>query len=200
MRQLTPAPSCCTLLSVSVRARMMRSLAGSKPTLSGSAIEAIGPVLAEYAEALGVPVWLEVPRRLVVRPRGRRGWWLHPFALPGRPGWLGLGPQVRPVSLPVVCGYALPPGRQAAWTVPAWRSWGRPVQDADGQTIALLRETDVYILFDLLGQEPSLARVLARAVLDGSLEIGRSLLPVLTGLGPTTLETRLHRLRQATEV
>jgi hypothetical protein len=37
-------------------------------------------------------------------------------------------------------------------------------------------------------------------VLDLSLDVGRVLLPVLTGLGPATLEERLRRLRQATEV
>src|SRR5574341_316056 len=167
---------------------------------SGASLEAISPVLAEYAEALGVPVRLEVPRGLVVRPRGRRGWWLHPFALPGRPGWLGLGPQVRPMMLPVVCGFPLPPDRRSAWRVPARDGWGRPLRDLDGQTIGLLRETDVYILFDLLGQEPKLACLLARTVLDLSLEAGRLLLPILTGLGPATLEARLRQLRQTTEV
>jgi hypothetical protein len=58
----------------------------------------------------------------------------------------------------------------------------------------------VYLLFDLLGQEPIVARLVGRAVLDLSLEAGYSLLLLLTGLGPATLEARLRRLRQATEV
>ena len=174
----------------------------SKPSVgrSGASLEAIASILAEYADALGVPVRLEVPRGLVARPRGRRGWWLHPFALPGRPGWLGMGPQVRPISLPAVCGFPLPPERRNAWGVPARDGWGRPLRDVDGQAIGLLRETDVYILFDLLGQEPKLACLLTRSILDLSLEAGRLLLPILTGLGPATLEARLRQLRQTTEV
>jgi len=204
MSQLTPSGSYCRLLSASgeLAPYEMRSQTESKPSISrsGASVEAIAPILAEYAEALGVPVRLEVPRGLVARPRGRRGWWLHPFALPARPGWLGLGPQVRPHSLPAVCGFPLPPEHRKAWSVPARDGWGRPLRDLDGQIIGLLRETDVYILFDLLGQEPMLACILTRSILDISLETGRLLLPVLTGLGPATLEARLRQLRQTTEV
>ncbi len=165
-----------------------------------ASLEALSPILAEYTEALGLPVRLQLPRRPVVRPRGRRGWLLHSFALPGRPGWLGLGPVVRPTTFPSVCGYPLPPGRRAAWAVAGRNRWGRPLQDGEGQTVGLLLGTDVYALFDLLGQEPILARLLGRAVLDLSLEAGYSLLLAMTGLGPATLEERLRRLRQATEV
>ncbi|MBI2455001.1 MAG: hypothetical protein HYV46_02560 [candidate division NC10 bacterium] len=174
-----------------------------KPEISRpieASLEALSPVLAEYTEALGVPVCVEISRRRVVRPRGRRGWYLHPFALPGRPGWLGLGPEVRPTTFPAVCGYALSLGRRAAWSVTGRNRWGRPLQDGEGQTVGLLLGTDVYVLFDLLGQEPPVARLLGRAILDLSLEGGYSLLPALTGLGPATLEARLRRLRQATEM
>ncbi len=163
-------------------------------------IEAIAPVLAEYAEALDVPVRMEIPSGLVSRPRGRRGWWLHPFALPARPGWVGLGPRVRQVMLNSVCGYRLSPGRQAAWGVGARGSWGRPLKDEDGQTVGLLRQSDVYILFNLLAQEPEMARILTRSILDMSLEAGRNLLPLLTGLGPATVESRLRRLKQTSEI
>jgi hypothetical protein len=163
-------------------------------------LSALSPILAEYAEALGIPVRVEVSRRRVVRPRGRRGWYLHPFALPGRPGWLGLGPEVRATNVAAVCGYPLLPARRAGWTITGRHSWGRPLQDSEGQTVALLLGTDVYLLFDLLGQEPIVARLVGRAVLDLSLEAGYSLLLLLTGLGPATLDTRLRRLRQATEV
>ncbi|MGE5849361.1 MAG: hypothetical protein ACM362_04430 [Candidatus Methylomirabilota bacterium] len=163
-------------------------------------LSALSPVLAEYAEALGIPVRVEVSRRRVVRPRGRRGWYLHPHALPGRPGWLGLGPEVRATTVAAVCGYPLSPARRAGWTITGRHSWGRPLQDSGGQTVALLVGTDVYLLFDLLGQEPVVARLVGRAVLDLSLEAGYSLLLLLTGLGPATLDARLRRLRQATEV
>lgn len=45
-----------------------------------------------------------------------------------------------------------------------------------------------------------MARVVGRAVLDLSLEAGFSLLVMLAGLGPATLEARLRQQRQATEV
>ena len=64
----------------------------------------------------------------------------------------------------------------------------------------MLLGTDVYVLFDLLGQEPPLARLLGRAVLDLSLEAGYSLLLTITGIGPATLQARLRQLRQATEI
>jgi hypothetical protein len=102
--------------------------------------------------------------------------------------------------LAAVCGLPLPPERRTGWSVPTRDGWGRPLRDLDGQTIGLLRETDVYILFDLLGQEPRLACLLTRAMLDLSLEAGCLLLPILTGLGPATLESRLRQLRQTTEV
>jgi len=163
-------------------------------------LSALSPVLEEYAEALGIPVRIDVPRRRVVRPRSRRGWYLHPLALPGRPGWLGLGPEVRPTTFATVCGYPLSPARRAGWTITGRHSWGRPLQDSEGQTIGLLLGTDVYLVFDLLGQEPIIARLVGRAVLDLSLEASYSLLLLLTGLGPATLDARLRRLRQATEV
>jgi hypothetical protein len=165
-----------------------------------ASLETLSPVLAEYTEALGLPVRLEVPRRRVVRPRGRRGWTLHPFAFPGRAGWLGLGPEVHPATFATVCGYPLSPGRRAAWSLVGRHRWGRPLRDGEGQTVGLLLGTDVYLLFDLLGQEPGVARLVGRAVLDLSLEAGYSLLLLLTGLGPATLEARLRRLCQATEV
>lgn len=163
-------------------------------------LEALSPVLGEYSEALGVPVRIEVPRRRVARPRGRRGWTLHPFAMPGRAGWLGMGADVRSMTFATVCGYPLAPGRQHAWAAPGRTRWGRPLQDGEGQTIALLLGTDVYVLFDLLAQDPPLACLLARAVLDLSLEAGYSLLLTVTGLGPATLEARLRQLRQTTEI
>ncbi|MFI5338910.1 MAG: hypothetical protein ACHQ7N_03625 [Candidatus Methylomirabilales bacterium] len=165
-----------------------------------ASLGALSPVLAEYSEALGVPVRLEIARRRIARPRGRRGWTLHPFTMPGRVGWLGLGPDASRMTLATVCGHALPAGRQVAWAVPGRRRWGRPLQDGEGQVVALLFGTDVYVLFDLLGQEPPLARLLGRAVLDLSLEAGYSLLLTVTGLGPATLRARLRQLRQATEI
>jgi len=163
-------------------------------------VDAVCRVLEQYAEGLGVPVQLEIPRQRLGWPRGGRGLWVHPLALPGRAGWLSAAPPIRSTSFASVCGYPLPPGRREAWSLQANGRWGRPLQDADGQTIGLLRETDVYLLFDLLGQDAPLARLLARAVLDLALRIGRPLFPALLGIDPDVLESRVLRLRQATEV
>jgi len=92
-----------------------------------ASLAALSPVLADYSEALGVPVRLQVPRRRVARPRRRRGWTLHPFAIPGRAGWLGLGPEARPTTFATAYGHPLPPGRQAAWAVSGRGRWGRPL-------------------------------------------------------------------------
>jgi hypothetical protein len=170
------------------------------PQPARETVDAIARVLEEYAEGLGIPVHLEIPRQRVAWPRGGRALWLHPLALPGRSGWLSAGPQVRPVAFDAVCGFPLPAGRRDAWSVHQQSRWGRPLQDADGQTVGLLRETDVYLLFDLLAQDPPLARLLTRAVLDLSLRIGRPLLPALVGMDPEVLDGRILRLRQATEV
>ena len=66
----------------------------------------------------------------------------------------------RPTTFPAVCGYPLSPGRRAAWSVSGRNRWGRPLQDAEGQTVGLLLGTDVYVLFDLLGQELPIACLL----------------------------------------
>ena len=88
---------------------------------------------------------------------------MHPFALPGRPGWLGLGPQVRLTTFPAVCGYPLSPERRAAWSVSGRNRWGRPLQDAEGLLITDLfllsqkvsasdTELDADALFEFLGR------------------------------------------------
>ncbi len=170
------------------------------PQPARETVDAVSRVLEEYAEGLGVPVQLEIPRQRVAWPRGGRGLWLHPLALPGRSGWLSTGPQVRTATFDTVCGFPLPPGRRDAWSLQSHSRWGRALPDADGQTVGLLRETDIYLLFDLLAQDPPLARLLTRAVLDLGLRIGRPLLPALLGLDPEVLDGRVLRLRQATEV
>ena len=167
---------------------------------AAESLEALTPILAEYTEALGLPVRIEVPHGRISRPRARRAWTLHLFAVPGRAGWLGLGPEVRPVTMTTVGGHPLSPGRRRAWAVVGRNRWGRPLQDIEEQTVGLLLGTDLYLLFDVLGQEPSIARLVTRVVLDLSLETGFSLLLLLTGLGPATLEARLQRLRQASEL
>ncbi|HTU01381.1 MAG TPA: hypothetical protein VMG58_06180 [Candidatus Sulfotelmatobacter sp.] len=163
-------------------------------------MDAVARVLEEYAESLGIPVQMEIPRQRVAWPRGGRGLWLHPLALPGRSGWLFQGPIVTPTTFAAVCGLPLPPDRRDAWLLSHPGRCGRPLQDGDGQVVGLLRETDVYLLFDLLRQEPPLARLLTRAVLDLGLRVGRPLLPALLGLDGETLDGRIARLRQATEV
>ncbi len=170
------------------------------PQPARETVDAIARVLEEYAEGLGFPVHLEIPRQRVAWPRGGRALWLHPLALPGRSGWLSAGPQVRSAMFETVCGFPLPPGRRDVWSMPQQTRWGRPLQDADGQTVGLLRETDIYLLFDLLAQDPPLARLLTRAVLDLGLRAGRPLLPALLGADPEVLDGRILRLRQATEV
>lgn len=170
------------------------------PQLLHETVDAVSRVLAEYAQSLGVPVQLEIPRQRFAWPRGGRAVWLHPLALPGRAGWLSATPQIGTAAFATVCGFPLPPGRRGGWSLPQQGRWGRPVQDADGQTIGLIRETDVFLLFDLLGQEPSLARLLARAVLDLVLRMGRPIFPALLGVDPEVFEGRVIRLRQATEV
>jgi len=163
-------------------------------------VDAVARVLEEYAESLGVPVQMEIPRQRVAWPRGGRALWLHPLALPGRSGWLFLGPAVTPTAFAAVCGFPLPPDRRDAWLLPHPGRWGRPLQDGDGQVIGLLRETDVYLLFDLLRQEAPLARLLTRAVLDLGLRAARPLLPALLGMDAETLDARIGRLRHASEI
>jgi hypothetical protein len=170
------------------------------PQPARETVDAISRVLEEYAEGLGIPVHLEIPRQRVAWPRGGRALWLHPLALPGRSGWLSAGPQVRSATFETACGLPLPPGRRDGWSVSQQARWGRPLQDTEGQTVGLLRETDVYILFDLLAQDPPLARLLTRALLDLGLRAGRPQIAILTGTDAEVLERRMVRLRHATEV
>lgn len=50
---------------------------------------------------------------------GRRGWIGHPFAMPGRGGWLGWGLDAGPMTIAIGCGYPLRPGRLTTTLEPA---------------------------------------------------------------------------------
>jgi hypothetical protein len=142
------------------------------------AVEAVSGILDEYGRALGVRAHLQIPRGSMVRAHLRSGLWLHPLAVP-----VGIWPFPRPkvhrTILLTACGFHLPVGRQHAWRLERPEQWGHALQDADRQTIGLVRYNSIYLFFDLLALDPPLPRLLTRAVLDLSLRTGR-LLPALT--------------------
>lgn len=122
--------------------------------------------LREYARALGVDVTLDRPARHYSPPRVAIGIHLHLFAIPIRPrplpGWI----RVPEIEIASAFGLPLAPGRRRAFAPDRRGGRGAILSDADGIPMAEVKGLNVYVPFDLLGQEPALASLLARRILD----------------------------------
>lgn len=122
--------------------------------------------LREYARALGVDVTLDRPARHYSPPRVAVGIHLHLFAISVRPrplpGW------TRVPEIEIASAFALPlaPGRRRAFALDRRKGRGALLSDADGVPVAEVKGLNVYVPFDLLGQGPALASLLARKILD----------------------------------
>jgi len=159
----------------------------------------LGSLLDEYAAGLGVPVRLEPCDAPPRWPRPGRALWLCPLLAPFATGWLFRRRHHPTRTLASVGGVPLPPGRRAAWDPQAIGVWGSPVYDGEGQLACLVRDTQVLVLFDVLGQDAPLASLLTRKVLDLALPAAGSLLPILLGISPLHLAEQASRLARATE-
>lgn len=159
---------------------------------------ALRSVAEEYADALGVDIRVWIPPDRFSRPRGGRGFHVHVFALPLPPRWFGLWPRVPRLRVTTLFGYPLAPDAEPAFA--ATGLWGRvrTLTEPDGQTVAELLGTNLYILFDLPGQPPPLASLLFRRVLDVALDAVGDGLRALSFHGAARLRAAREHLRRRT--
>lgn len=161
--------------------------------------EAVRAVVSDYGRRLRVPLYLKVCDKRPNWPPVSGGVSLCALVAPLRTGWLSRRAQMPHRLVLSVGGVPLPPGRRAAWDPEAIGVWGSRVYDAEGQLVCSVQDNQILVLFDLLGQEPRLARLLARLVLDLALPAGGPMLPGLFGLEPITLAEGLSQMRMVTE-
>lgn len=159
--------------------------------------EAIRAVLSRYAWVLGVPLSFHTTDSRYSPPASRDAVHVHAFALATPPSLFGVWPRVPLIPLPFAHGVPLREGAHWALAPGTHLGRGRPLSDQDGNAVGECCGTNLYSLFDLLGQEPIWVPLLLRRHLDLGLPY---LLPALAPAVPTTRwEGRLQLLRDETE-
>jgi hypothetical protein len=159
----------------------------------------IQAVLSRYAAMLDIPMSFRTAADRYSRPAAGNGVHFHAFALPTPPVLFGAWPRVPLVDLPLAHGIPLLEGTHRALSPGAQFGRGRPLVDADGHVVGEYLGTNLYCLFDLLGQETAWVPLLLRRHLDLGLP---HLFPVLATQGGTPspqVEERLGLLRDETE-
>jgi hypothetical protein len=159
----------------------------------------IGAVLTEYATILDIPMSFRVAASRYSPPAPGGAVHIHAFALPTLPVLLGVWSRVSTVPLPVVHGIALQESASRVLEPGTQFGRGLPLPDGDGRVVGEYLGTNLYCLFDLLGQEESWVPVLLRRHLD--LGLPRLNLPLTTGrnVPAHALEEKLRLLRDETE-
>lgn len=124
---------------------------------------------------------------------------VHAFGLPTLPVLFGTWSRVPLVHLPVAHGIPLLERADRALERGAQLGRGRPLLDDDRRLVGEYAGTNLYCLFDLLGQEEAWIPALLRRHLDVGLP---HLLPALAaerGIPVHEVEDRLRLLRDETE-
>lgn len=124
---------------------------------------------------------------------------IHAFALPTPPVLLGILSRVSTVPLPVVHGIALQEKASRALESGAQFGRGVPLLDGDGCVVGEYLGTNLYCLFDLLGQEESWVPILLRRHLDLGLSHLRLALAAEQKVSAMVIEEKLRLLREETE-
>ncbi len=161
--------------------------------------EVIQEVISRYATILGIPTTFRLAANLYSRPVRGDGIHIHAFALPTPAVLFGTWPRVPLVVLPFAHGIPLRDGANRALAPGPQLGRGRLLFDGDGYAVGEVLGTNLYFLFDLLGQEAGWVSVLLRRHLDLGLP---HLVPALAGGGHRPAETpaaRIHFLREETE-
>lgn len=164
---------------------------------NSSTLHAVQGTLREYGRALGVEVILHVPADGWSPPAGGPGLHFHPGALPVRPWLLGRWPKVPRTEVHAAFGLRLAAAKAASTDRPRWRR-GEILRDASGTPVVELKGTNVYVLFDLLGEEPRLAALLARKALDLAIPRLRPRLSEASLMGRYRVASAADRLRRET--
>ncbi len=161
--------------------------------------QAVGEVLSRYACLLRLPLSFSAPPNRFSRPRGGPGLHLHAFALPTLPVLFGIWPRVLLTAMPFAHGVPLREGAHWAMSPGYQLGRGQPLADGDGNTVAEYSGTNLYCLFDLLGQDPEEIPLLLRRHLDLGLPHLIPELAARTGQRVEALRAAGERLRHETE-
>lgn len=156
-------------------------------------------VLQRYSETLLLPLWFHQGTRRYQKPLAGAGLYLHHFALPTPPVLFGVWPRIPVKRLPFAFGYPLSPSAQQAFPAGSQIGRGRTLQDLEGWPVGELTGRNMYILFNLLGQEDELRTLLLRRLLDLGLPHLFKELSLLSPLRGDRFQTTLEDLRRETE-
>lgn len=161
--------------------------------------EAIRAVISRYATILDIPMSFRIAANCYSPPAAGGAVHVHAFALPTLPVFLGVWSRVSLVQLPTVYGIPLLEGLCRALEPRTQFGRGVPLVDGDGRLVGEYLGTNLYCLFDLLGQEGAWVPVLLRRHLD--LGLPRVVLALTTerGVPAHEVEDRLRLLRDETQ-
>ena len=163
------------------------------------ALAPLPDVLQHYAESLGVPFRFEGSVRQYTRPHRGAAIAVHHFALPTPPVLFGIWPRILQTRIPFAFGHPLAPPAQHAFPAGSQMGRGQILRDQEGRAVAEIVEGNIYLLFNLLGQDGDLRPLLLRRVLDLCLPRLLKELRSLSPLGLDPLQAVLEILRQETE-
>jgi hypothetical protein len=161
--------------------------------------EAIRAVLSRYTTTLDIPMTFRIAASRYSPPAPGGAVHIHAFALPTLPVFFGVWSRVSLVQLPAVHGIPILEGACRALEPGTRFGRGLPLLDGDGRLVGEYLGTNLYCLFDLLGQEGAWVPVLLRRHLD--LGLPRLVLALATerGFPAHEVEDRLRLLRDETE-
>ncbi len=157
-------------------------------------------VLKHYGDTLGIPFWLLGSPSRYSKPLRGAAFYLHHFALPTPPVLFGIWPRIPLDRLPFAFGYPIAPTAQQAFPAGSHIGRGHIVRDPEGRAVEEIVGGNIYILFNLLGQDGELRPLLLRRLLDLALPRLLKELRALSPLGLDPLQAALETLRQETDM
>ncbi len=156
-------------------------------------------VLRHYSETLLLPIWFHQGTRRYQKPLAGDAFYLHHFALPTPPVLFGIWPRIPIKRLPFAFGYPLSASAQQAFSAGSQIGRGRTLRDPEGRPVGEVTGRNLYILFNLLGQEGELRILLLRRLLDLGLPYLFKGLSPFSLLGGDRFQTAFEHLRGETE-
>ncbi len=163
------------------------------------ALAPLPEVLRNYVETLQVPFYFLGNGDRYSRPLHGGAIYVHHFALPTPPVLFGIWPRIPQTHIPFALGYPIAPAAQEAFPASSHIGRGRVLRDSEGRAVAEIVNRNVYVLFNLLGQDGVLRSLLLRRLLDLSLPRLLKELRTLSPLELDPLQATLETLRQETE-
>jgi len=161
--------------------------------------EEVRATLSRYATILSVPMSFRSAANRYSPPAGGIAVHVHAFAVPTLPVLFGAWPRVPLVELQLAHGIPLSEGARQALAPGPQFGRGRLLADGDGHAVGECFGTNLYCLFDLLGQEVAMVPILLRRHLDLGLPSVLSALAKGRNDPQGRVEERLRLLRDETE-